>query len=499
MNLINLSEICDNNYTEEKLLCFLSDNRNGFQLAMFSETFFRWSQDRMYEHLEMAYIIEEILQHSTLISYKITDGEFYKKITTLELKSSNDDLLTDTLLKVCILKAIEADPDEDDLFSLNEEILEFESNLDDIEFKFQEEIGDYFANYVNAGIYEIASQYDNDDAEDEDFTLAEEGDDDDREKPNQYLLKLFMKNPEWKFTFWKSNIPGIPKDSIYHSTFCWVISEKVEVDTVLKEFSGIEHDIVFEDANLMPVNGTEIIINDSAAIDFMSLPNFNLATKFIDELIVYSQTSFLPGKKNYVSRNADAIKIYYKGFYLVFFNFRTLRHDEIKELFEYSTALHNNLGSLMGLKDDLAINWNIINDEQFEQLCYEIIYNDIRFDSLTIQKMGNSRSRDGGRDIVVYTRSINGKDKKKFIIQCKLSRASGSLSKKRLPEAANIIMEYQADGYMIMTNQLIDATLYDMLNGFAVFGTDTSINYSKLELERYLARNKWLRDKYFST
>jgi hypothetical protein len=114
--------------------------------------------------------------------------------------------------------------------------------------------------------------------------------------------------------------------------------------------------------------------------------------------------------------------------------------------------------------------------------------------------MGKSKSRDGGRDIVVYTNSQPGDSTKKYIIQCKLLQKSSSLTKSIMKNVSNVIMEYEADGYMIMTNAVIDSGLYDMLDSFnrnPKMKTDTKINYSKLELERYLVGHNKIKQRYF--
>lgn len=49
---------------------------------------------------------------------------------------------------------------------------------------------------------------------------------------------------------------------------------------------------------------------------------------------------------------------------------------------------------------DISCPWHQLDDEQFEQLCYDIITK--KHHPIEIHKIGKSRSRDGGRDIVFY-------------------------------------------------------------------------------------------------
>ena len=61
-----------------------------------------------------------------------------------------------------------------------------------------------------------------------------------------------------------------------------------------------------------------------------------------------------------------------------------------------------------------------------------------------------------------------------------------------------MIMQYGAKGYGVFTSLVIDPTLYDMLDGFERnIGIDTSIRWSKYELERFINMNGQLKKKYF--
>lgn len=487
MEILYLNEICDKNYTEKQLSSFLHKNDSHFKLVIYSDIYFRCHIDVMIEHLHMAYMIEEILQYSHLINHTSSE-EGYIKTRILELKSIDNGDLIEKLIYVSPLRAKETDPDEDDLINLISEVDDFESRLDEIIFKFHDEIDDYYANYVNGGIYEYDSEYDDEDLNEKIENVNGE---------SKFIREQFSKNPEFKYGFWKSHIANIPPNSIFFSTFCWIVDCSVDIQDTLKKYSGIESEILFENAEFTIIKEQVIILNNYVAVDYNSLTDFVFAKKCIDELILKNNSSFEVGKKFQISRNTDIIKIYYKGYFIIYFNFKVLRRNEIKELYEFSSSISQKLSYLMGFEENITCDWKLLDDEKFEELCYEIIYNDIRFDNQRIRKMGKSRSRDGGRDIEVYTKSLNGESGKKFIIQCKFSKGSGSLTKRKLPEAANIIKEYQADGYMIMTNLVIDATLYDMLDGFSRDSTDARVNFSKYELEHYLSHHKYLKERYF--
>jgi hypothetical protein len=335
-----------------------------------------------------------------------------------------------------------------------------------------EEIEDYYANYINQGIYEIESEF---------ATENEE----------EYLSSCFEKHPEWRYGFWENHLSNISPESVYFSTFCWIIKNDIDADLLLSEYSGIES-ISFDDATL--ING--LIINEFTAINYNSLHNLGVATSFIDHLNVGKNKAV----SIWISKNFDIVKVSYSGYYIVYFDFEILGEDALKKMYNETSLLHENLSALLGLSKDISCDWNMLTDESFEELCYDIIYNDIKFDSRRIQKMGKTKSRDGGRDIVVYTKPMFGTHAKKYIIQCKLLKKSSSLTKSMMNNASNVIMEYGADGYIIMTNATIDSALHDMLDGFmnnSKMGINTEIRYSRNELERYLARNEGMKKRYW--
>src|SRR3546814_3804181 len=144
---------------------------------------------------------------------------------------------------------------------------------------------------------------------------------------------------------------------------------------------------------------------------------------------------------------------------------------------------------------DLACDWHGLTDEHFEQLCYDIILTMPRFDPDTIRKHGKSRSRDGGRDIEIFDMPRPGEDRpRKWIFQCKLVSGKGSLSATKVVDIGDLLDHYDVGGYGIMTSAPIDATLYDKLDAVWNRRGVEKVAFSRLELERALARNPVLRE-----
>lgn len=136
---------------------------------------------------------------------------------------------------------------------------------------------------------------------------------------------------------------------------------------------------------------------------------------------------------------------------------------------------------------------------KFETLCYDIIYHHPKFDNQTIRKMGKSRSRDGGRDIVVYTKERLGSPKKQFIFQCKFTKLGSSLTTQKVENISDTVVQYGAQGYGVMTPVVIDSALYDRIDMICKRHHIESDNWSILEIERFIARHPKLKERHFKS
>lgn len=119
-----------------------------------------------------------------------------------------------------------------------------------------------------------------------------------------------------------------------------------------------------------------------------------------------------------------------------------------------------------------------------------------------MQKMGKSRSRDGGRDIVFEVPGRLGQPTRTWIVQCKLIRNNDSLTSTKI-DFMDTIYQYGANAFCVMTSGVIDSTLYDKLERITrnakQRGDDIKCEtWSRTELERFLARHPAIYRKYFS-
>lgn len=161
------------------------------------------------------------------------------------------------------------------------------------------------------------------------------------------------------------------------------------------------------------------------------------------------------------------------------------------------STLFETVARFSGVNKDIQLSWDEFDDEKFENLCYDIIYHLPQFDNKTIRKMGKSRSRDGGRDITVYTNERPGNPKKLYIFQCKFTKAGTSLTTQKVENISDTVVQYGGQGYGVMTPVVIDAALYDRIDSICEKFKIESHNWSILEIERFIARHPKLRERHF--
>jgi hypothetical protein len=178
---------------------------------------------------------------------------------------------------------------------------------------------------------------------------------------------------------------------------------------------------------------------------------------------------------------------------------KPLNLEQTKVLYESLGNALQLVGDAVGLPSGPGVDWAALDDEQFEQLCYDVIYAHPKFDSATIRKLGNSRSRDGGRDIEIWEMPlVRGGHRKKWIFQCKLTKGK-SLGATKITDIGDMLDQAAANGFGVMTSTLIDATLYTKLDEVCGRRSVAQLNFSSLELNRAIMRNASLRNRYFAS
>lgn len=470
--------------------------------------------DIVRDYAETSFCCEKIAPYISILN-----SEFFirdKCYTDFKIKCEpiNPEELTDTILYFAEMLTQELkEYDDIDVISFHDEIFEYEESFDKRVFTFPELINNYWANMINGAYCEIATEY--------------------HQSESKFFNKIYRKYPEHRFGFWKSPISLSLKDTVYFSTDNWIIPPKTDIHNALKVYSGVSN-IHLDDADKIEYMGKTILITYSTAIYFKQYNAFvnslkcvkfaldreinkdnsssekniyqiNLFGEVVNNkprrkrINYYDDISFDESKISYkLSEFGDIITFDYEGYTYVFFSNDFLSFEEIKELNTHLFPAYSKTQHLIETSISEECDWSLLDDNTFEELCYDILCCHPHFYSESIQKMGKSKSRDGGRDIVIKSKRTPSKESELYIFQCKYLSGKTSMSSSKIPNAGNVILQYGAKGYGVFTTTVIDSTLHDMLDGFNINNNiDTSFRWSKYELERFLNRNQIIKRKYF--
>lgn len=170
-----------------------------------------------------------------------------------------------------------------------------------------------------------------------------------------------------------------------------------------------------------------------------------------------------------------------------------LRPEAITEFVASAEHVIDMLRDAAGMKPTVPLPWGSLSPEQFEDLCYDVILRSGRFDENTLRKHGKTRSRDGGRDIEAKTLRRFDQPSVKWIFQCKLITSGSALSGTKVT-VADAIDQYAAGGFGVMTNEVIDSTLYDKLDAIAANRKLESDTWDGRRLQRFLSSRRDLNE-----
>jgi hypothetical protein len=439
--------------------------------------------------LEISWIAESIAHNSTFISGEWVERDNWFRDFSVKFKAVNVDALADFLLRYSRFFSKVAFQEEKESEWYFEQITNYELNLDSFKPYFHDLLDNYYVNLIGGAYYEMAENH---------FG-----------KKKEFYKEEYKKYPERKYQFWKSSFSLKYGADLYMTLDPgpWVIAADLNINDVVRAYFGEEkRNWQFEAADITDHKGRCVAFNKQNAIWFDDIKELIKAKKLVPKSA--PESSILrpvrnPGENKYfISEFGDLLVVQDSFFSYIFFQTEAvLKHEEIIELKDEVNLRLLKMEKLIGIEDTETIDWTRINDDLFEELCYDIIYDNPKFDHSTIRKMGKSRSRDGGRDIEVYTYpdTTKGKAAELYIFQCKFLKIKSSLTGSKMSGLANTIIQYGAKGYGVFTTGVIDSTLYDLLNGVQInANVSTKENWSIYEIERYLVRNKPLMKKYFS-
>lgn len=299
------------------------------------------------------------------------------------------------------------------------------------------------------------------------------------------------KNPERRLGFWKSPYFYPSVGRAYNSLHSTIVPKEIEIEDALSRLGGpseiyLLHAEMQIDSNTARFLSEGFILSTPATCVHSSL----CCSWYLDEDVD-------PFEQRVISAQASE----FKDFAVLETSEHWIVLHEMKETSPqaYAKGLYNIADRITGetfIDDSFEIDWAKVDDEVFEEICYDYIYQSSTFDRGTIFKMGKSRSRDGGRDITVNTYATSTDRPKKFIFQCKALAVGRSLTTSNLGPVSDVIEQYAADGYGVFTTGVMDATVHDRLTAITGRREIELRTISRLEIERFLARRPVLLAKY---
>lgn len=478
LNKFNIDEIASVGTTKEQIRLFLSENSEGFIFQKVIERARHYSDLAIY-YLEASYICEEIAALGKASSFEINWASGYHPVAQFIFIPDQLTNLQNLIYKLALSLAGEYDDD----YWWMENLEEYKENIQKRKLKFPGLADDYFANLINGAYGEYESNYDN---------------------HEEFRALISKQNPEHLFGFWKCMYSDQINEVFYVSSECWIIPPQSDLNAILKNYSSVDR-LNLEKADIFSLNGSYYIFNENyiLSLSFPALAKafqcishvFNEETSFYDQYNWLNQLSSANNVK--ISDFAGFLFFALNDYQIILWDPQRLSFNEINSLNRSVSKIFQNTSILIGLKESIFCEWSQLDDELFEGLCYDLIYYDPRFDNKTIRKMGKSRSRDGGRDIVVYSKDRVGYKPEKFIFQCKLLKNDRSLTAAKVQDISDIIEQYDADGYGIYTSGIIDSTLFDKVDKISNRKKVKTILSSRYELERYLSMLPQIKARYF--
>ena len=453
------------------------------------------------DYLDASYALEVLAQAHPDCSVKLEWERGYFPYYILTINYVDNFVLADSVLRLIWTFQYPEDTSKETEYVNHREIVnEYEETLTTRSLRFPEVVESYFANLINGAYFELE---------------------------HDVIREQIISHPERSYGFWASAYYNKTNPKVYVSTEAWIIPREIEIERVFKEFE-YEGECSLLNSKLLILEGRVFVISEGAALELpietlmrtlscaenISYPSDAYELKFSwATLSLFSSTNItatqqpllFPSHNNgsskivcFVSEYSDFVVINAGSARCVIFSVDSLKTHEILKISQSASEITSSILDEVQSPHDIAIPWHELNDETFEQLCYDIIYHNSKYDRQTIRKMGKSRSRDGGRDIVVHTKARPGEQAKKYIFQCKLYNPDTSANTSNVKSISDVIDQYGADGYGLMCSCYIDSTLYDKLDGIAKHRSIQIETWSKFEIERYIARRPTLRTRFLS-
>lgn len=450
--------------------------------------------DIIWDYLDASFAIETLSNNfPTKNLSKLWDIKHHP-VYHLTIESPNKALLSSTIKQLIWSSQYPLEESSQLEFeNYREKINEYEWKITEINLNYPEIIDDYLINLINGAYHEL------------EYEIIEGH------------LSHF---PERHYGFFSGAKYNTSKTKILFSSNSWIVPKSFNLEEVFCDHSYNEQ-ISLLPAHILMIDHKTVAISETGVIEIpmgqvlQAVACYEEHTSPADK---YRHKLSLDGTffqhspeatdyslahpekptpyKVFTSEFSDFCVISTTNANIVLFDISQIKNNDSQKFIEAAKQLLSSIEDELITDPETNVNWNNFDDEKFEQLCYDVIYHNSKFDRKTIRKMGRSRSRDGGRDIVVFTKSISGEKPRKYIFQCKLSRREKSINTSNVGSISDVIDQYNADGYGLMCNCYIDATLFDRLDGISTNRGIEIETWSAFEIERFLSRRPLIKQRY---
>src|SRR3569623_957385 len=271
--------------------------------------------------------------------------------------------------------------------------------------------------------------------------------------------------PECRFCYIRSAESFRLGGVCFSSPEAWALQETVRIDEYVSRF-GADNGLA---RTLLPCtilyDPQGILVSNSR---FTVRPSASLFADCAGMLTETGRANVLEPVTYSLSADGTALFTHIPGWILVDFNTsaRLLDQQQLEEALRSSEESTEALRACLGHPTNLRCDWSTITDEDFESLCWDVLHDCGQYDRGSLKKFGLSRSRDGGRDIEAAVRFMPGVLARRFIFQCKRITSGRSLAGTAI-SVSDVVDQFGASGFGVMTCTTIDATLHDKLDGIA--------------------------------
>lgn len=319
--------------------------------------------------------------------------------------------------------------------------------------------------------------------------------------------KILDEHPEWAFHTWRSACSSKLGFDLYVSPVYWLLEKSSSISKALTTASFLnEKDYEFQKVKSVYSDLFQIFIFTENEVICLSQETHFKAVRCAEKLFPVDDepqfnTQYDWYSQGYFSLTNNNSVLKWSGStyqYIIFGDrFTVLNHNSLRHMTKQTQAIINMLLDYSNESLLYKCEWNKLDDELFEQLCYHLVVRDGRFSADHTKKMGHSRSRDGGRDIITETvRRAGDRGPSVWIMQCKFSLQKKSLGRNDV-SPSELIDEYSPSGIIVATNTLVDSGTYDKYERISKNRGIAIDVWDGLRIERELNKNPDVFKRFF--